>query len=175
MTLLAFGVLFATTKQYPLGQLNPANYLKYSIAACVLMVVAILVSSLGTHRFIPYFNRAPKRSLALRQVFAEMGETLKHRSFIVLTVSALFSAIAAGTLASLNTYFNTFFLGAYGPTDLPLEHRDHHCAISGAYRIDRKYDLLPRTEVRDILNERYARGEITREQFGQLKSDIASE
>jgi len=43
------------------------------------------------------------------------------------------------------------------------------------YRVHRKYDLLPRKEARDILNERYARGEITREQFGQLKSDIASE
>jgi len=43
------------------------------------------------------------------------------------------------------------------------------------YRIHRKYDLQPRKEARDILNERYARGEITREQFGQLKTDISSE
>jgi putative membrane protein len=42
------------------------------------------------------------------------------------------------------------------------------------YRVHRKYDLQPTKEARDILNERYARGEITREQFAQLKSDIAS-
>lgn len=41
------------------------------------------------------------------------------------------------------------------------------------YRIHRKFDRQPRTQARDILNERYARGEITREQFGQLKSDIS--
>jgi putative membrane protein len=43
-----------------------------------------------------------------------------------------------------------------------------------AYRAHQKYDGQPRREARDILNERYARGEITREQFGQLKADIAT-
>jgi GPH family glycoside/pentoside/hexuronide:cation symporter len=111
MTLLAFGVFFHATRQYPQGQLNPAGYVGYSIAACVVMVVAIVVSSLGTHRFIPYFNVPAERRLTLGRVFREMAQTLKNRSFIVLTISALFSAIAAGTLASLNTYFNTFFWG----------------------------------------------------------------
>ena len=111
MTLLAYGVFFHATKEYPLGQLNPAGYVKYSIAACLLMVFAILVTSIGTHRFIRYFSTPPQRRLTLGRIFAEMAETLKNRSFIVLTISALFSAIAAGTLASLNTYFNTFFWG----------------------------------------------------------------
>ena len=111
MTLLAFGVLFVATPKYPIGQLNPANYVKYSIVACVVMVVSILVTAAGTHRFIRYFNVPPKRRLTLLRVFAEMMQTLKNRSFIVLTISALFAAIAAGTLASLNTYFNTFLWG----------------------------------------------------------------
>jgi putative membrane protein len=41
------------------------------------------------------------------------------------------------------------------------------------YRAHQKYDLPPRKEASDILNERYARGDITREQYVQLKSDIA--
>jgi len=40
------------------------------------------------------------------------------------------------------------------------------------YRAHRKFDGT-RREAIDILNERYARGDITREQFTQLKSDIA--
>lgn len=40
------------------------------------------------------------------------------------------------------------------------------------YRAHRKYDEQPRERAFDILNERYARGEMTREQYAQLKSDI---
>lgn len=42
------------------------------------------------------------------------------------------------------------------------------------YRVHRKYGGQPRKEARDILDERYARGEITREQHSQMKADISS-
>ncbi len=41
-----------------------------------------------------------------------------------------------------------------------------------SYRAHQKYDRHPRKEAIDILNERYARGEINREQYGQMKSDL---
>ena len=40
------------------------------------------------------------------------------------------------------------------------------------YGAHRKYDGTRKNAI-DILNERYVRGEVTREQFTQLKSDIA--
>jgi Na+/melibiose symporter-like transporter len=111
ITLLALGVFFHATPRYPQGQLNPAGYVPYSICAAIVMVIAIVISSLGTHRFIPYFNRPPVRRLTVLQIFKEMFESLKNRSFIVLTISGLFSSVAAGALTSLNFYFNTFFWG----------------------------------------------------------------
>ncbi len=42
------------------------------------------------------------------------------------------------------------------------------------YRAHRKYDRWTPRTAREILDERYARGELTREQFGQLKADIAA-
>lgn len=41
------------------------------------------------------------------------------------------------------------------------------------YRV-RTYGSSPRKEALDILNERYARGEITREEHGQKKSTITA-
>jgi Na+/melibiose symporter-like transporter len=111
MTLLAFGVFFKATKQYPVGQLNPAGYVTYSITACVLMVTAIWISAAGTHKFIPYFIVPPKRSFSLVTLAREMFETVSNRSFLVLLASSIFSSVAGGTLTSLNNYFNTFFWG----------------------------------------------------------------
>ena len=39
---------------------------------------------------------------------------------------------------------------------------------------DRKHDGVAGSRACDILDERYARGEIDRQQYSQLKSDIAS-
>jgi putative membrane protein len=42
-----------------------------------------------------------------------------------------------------------------------------------SYRAHQKYDTQPRKEAFDILNERYARGEIIREEYGQMKSEMS--
>jgi putative membrane protein len=42
------------------------------------------------------------------------------------------------------------------------------------YRAHQKFAGRPENKSFDILDERYARGEIDREQYGQLKADITS-
>jgi len=42
-----------------------------------------------------------------------------------------------------------------------------------SYRAHQKYDSRSLKTGGDILNERYARGEISREEYGQMKSDIS--
>ena len=42
------------------------------------------------------------------------------------------------------------------------------------YRAHRKYDMQSGNNAFDILSERYARGEISREEYSKMKADIAA-
>jgi Na+/melibiose symporter-like transporter len=86
------------------------GYQTYGTVGSVLIFVSILTTSLGTHRHIPNLKPPPaKRPFAMRRTLDELKETLANRSFLVLFVSALFTAMAAGVSTSLNIYFNSFF------------------------------------------------------------------
>jgi Na+/melibiose symporter-like transporter len=92
------------------GQLYQAGYRDYGLMGSLMMLSAILISAAGTHRHIPNLKDPPaKQAFDLRRTVRELRETLNNRSFLVLFVSALFSAMAAGLSTSLNIYFNTFF------------------------------------------------------------------
>ena len=92
------------------GVLYREGYAHYGLAASLVMFFAILVSAAGTHRHIPKLKRPPpRRDFDLARTVGELRETLSNRSFLVLFVSALFTAMAAGVSTSLNIYFNTYF------------------------------------------------------------------
>jgi putative membrane protein len=42
------------------------------------------------------------------------------------------------------------------------------------YRVHRNYGSRPEKDALDILSERYARGEITRDEYAEMKSTIAA-
>ena len=109
MAVLSFGIFFKSSARYPQGQLDPSNYQAYAVCASLVMIVAILFSSVGTHRFIRFFSRPPERRPTLRAILSEMAASVKNRSFVVLTVSAFFGACALGVANAANVYFGTFF------------------------------------------------------------------
>ena len=109
MVLLAFQVFLRPSAEYPVGQLNRDGYVTYGLAAAGIMLFAILVSAIGTHRHIPDLVTPPRRKLTFGQVLKEMAGTLSNRSFLVLIMAGLFNAMAGGLTLSLNLYFNTYF------------------------------------------------------------------
>jgi GPH family glycoside/pentoside/hexuronide:cation symporter len=110
--LLAFAVLLVPDATHKVGQLNPAGYAHYGLVASAVMFVVIVISTAGTHRQIPNLTPAPpRRTLTLRDIAGEMGETLSNRSFIFLMISSIASFMGAGLTAALNGYFNTYFWG----------------------------------------------------------------
>jgi GPH family glycoside/pentoside/hexuronide:cation symporter len=109
MALLAFLVFLQPDATHPVGQLNPAGYAHYGVAAGILMLFAILVSARGTHAHIPDLRLPPpKRPFSLVRTAREMAATLSNRSFLMLIVAALFGNMAVGLVTSLTYYFVTY-------------------------------------------------------------------
>lgn len=104
MLLLTFGVFLAPTAQYPVGQLNPRGYQNYAVVAAIVMVVAILVSALGTHREIARLPKATPDRVTLRQTLG----ALRNRGFLVLMLAGMFGYIGLYLGFALTTYLYTF-------------------------------------------------------------------
>ena len=82
------------------------------LIASIVIFVAIMVSSMGTHSFIPNLKAPPaKTKLSLSRIYREIFETLWNRSFAALFAAALFGAIGTGVATGLSHYINSFFWG----------------------------------------------------------------
>ena len=111
MAVLAYLVFLPEDKgglQYIEGWRN------YGLAASSIIFVSIVVSSLGTHRHIPFLKQPPPRlatdePFSLARTARELKETLSNRSFLVLFMAALFAAVAAGLSTTLSIYFTRHF------------------------------------------------------------------
>ncbi len=87
-----------------------AGWRNYGLAASLIIGLSIFVSSLGTHRHIPYLKQPPTSpGFTLKRSAAELKETLSNRSFLVLFVSALFTAVGAGVSTTLSVYYARHF------------------------------------------------------------------
>lgn len=106
---LALAVFLKPTAQYPVGQLNPEGYANYGLFAGGLMLFAILVTAIGTHRQIPYLREPPKEQVTLGRLAREMVGTLSNRSFLMILASSFFLYAGIGLGFSINLYFSTYF------------------------------------------------------------------
>ena len=137
---LAYAVFLTPDATHRVGQLNPAGYAHYGMAAGAIIFIAILISAIGTHRHIPHLMPPPpRRHLTLARTLGEMRETLSNRSFLFLLVSSIAGAMAAGMAASLNIYFNTYFWEFTVQADLLP---DAGRLPLGGDRADRRADAL---------------------------------
>ena len=110
MAVVALSVLLVETDEYENGMFNLEGWHSYGLLTAGAISTAILVSAIGTHRHIPYLKKPPeKQAFSARRTARELKETLSNRPFLVLFVSAIFGAMAAGVSTSLNFYFSTYF------------------------------------------------------------------
>jgi glycoside/pentoside/hexuronide:cation symporter, GPH family len=110
MGVIALSVFLRPTAQQTVGLLNRAGYHGYSIAAATLMFVSILISTAGTHHYIPYLRAPPpQRAFDLSRDFREIRAALANRPFLSMLACGFFSAMALGLVATLSIYFYTYY------------------------------------------------------------------
>ena len=110
MGVAAFSVFLQPSAEYPTGTLNLDGYARYGLTASLLMLAAILVSSLGTQRLVKSFAAPPeKRPFVFIRSAREIGQTLLNRPFLLLAGATLFSYAATGISMAALTYFRIYF------------------------------------------------------------------
>jgi len=109
MGVFAYLAFLRADATHKVGQLNAHGYSEYGAVAAVTILIAILVSAAGTHRFIPYFRKPPERRMGLGAYFRDMFATMNNRAFFILVASGLFFNVATGLVFALTFYVNTFF------------------------------------------------------------------
>ena len=109
MAFLAYTVFLRATPEYPAGQLNPAGYRSYALAGSVVMLSSILISAIGTHHRIRWFNPAPpKRPFSPARTLREMGQSFWNRPFLILLAVIVTGYTATGISRALDTYVATY-------------------------------------------------------------------
>jgi GPH family glycoside/pentoside/hexuronide:cation symporter len=81
-----------------------AGFWAYGVFSAAAIVIAILVSAIGTHREIRTLPQAVKHGGTFTDELREMGESVRNRAFIILMLAALCVYINQGISYALSTY-----------------------------------------------------------------------
>lgn len=112
MAFFATVFLLVPTDTISNGMFNKEGYSQMGLVASIVIFLAIMVSSIGTHHLIPHLKLAPpKARITIRRIYSDLWETLANKSFAALLLAALFGAIGTGLAAGLNYYIQTFYWG----------------------------------------------------------------
>ncbi len=100
------------TDEHPTGLLNVAGYQDMGLVGAAIIFAAMLVSSVGLHRFIPFLRSPPpRRRRSPRAIYREMYETFADWSLLALLAAGTFYAAANGTINALWAYLYSYFWG----------------------------------------------------------------
>ncbi|MBC7987049.1 MAG: MFS transporter [Sphingomonadaceae bacterium] len=111
MLTLAYVVLLRPSAEYPVGLLNRDGFETYAWIGAVAMVVAILVSALGTHRRIAANPILPREHMSIGRMMRAMWESLRNRGFAVLMAIGVCAYTLQGIAFSLTTYLYGYIWG----------------------------------------------------------------
>jgi len=108
IVLLAYGVFLTPAPGVKDGLFNIAGYHSLAIASGVLMVVAILVSALGTHGEVRRLPQPEPNEQSIGQMFGELFQTLNNRAFMILILAGVCAYTNQGISYAMANYFYAY-------------------------------------------------------------------
>src|ERR1700685_331668 len=109
ISVLALQVFLRKDATHPLGLLSRVGYQETALAGSIAIFLSIIISCVGTQRFIGSLVNAPRIRTTWREKYQEISGTLTNRSFLALTISGIIGAISAGLRQGLDFYISAYF------------------------------------------------------------------
>ena len=105
---LAYAVFLVPTPEQPSGLLNREGYDAYSITGVCIMLGAVLIAALGTHkRLAKWPERLPPRQ-PLKAELRAMRNTLNNKAFLTLRAAGIFAYANQGLNFATSTYMQGY-------------------------------------------------------------------
>lgn len=114
MLLSAYLYFLAPTSTFPNGLLNRAGYPGFALLGAALMMIAILVSALGTHGEIERLPQPAIERQTLRQNFSQLWATVQNRAFVILMIASVCAYTNQGISYAMSNYLYTYVWGFRG-------------------------------------------------------------
>ena len=110
--MVGFRLGYAPSERFADGRLNADAYGSFALVGALMIAAAILTCALGTHRLIPTL-RSPSEhlSFSFRRLLGELRQIARNRSYVMLLIGVLFSAVAGGFNDVVGLYMGTYFWG----------------------------------------------------------------
>lgn len=89
----------------PLGMMNRDRYAEFGTVAAVVIFVSIVVSTLATHRRIPYLHRPVARQGSFGQMLREITSVFSNPALLVLVGANILGGTGLGISTALQNYF----------------------------------------------------------------------
>jgi Na+/melibiose symporter-like transporter len=107
-TVLGYQVFFRKVGDID-GRLIPEAYQGFALMCAVMMFVAILACSFGTHHLIKSLRDPPEHSLTFQRFLHDLRGALRNRSYRNVILGLLFASVAGGFSDVVGLYMNTYF------------------------------------------------------------------
>ena len=105
---LGYGVFFASTAEYPKGQLNSDAWFPFALTGAIIMIVSVLYSSFSTRDEIKGLSKW-QGNIALIEILKELKIAITNKAFLIFFFGNLFLSLAWGLANTLTLFVNTYF------------------------------------------------------------------